>query len=55
MAAGLADHPWTMGEVLGYQMPPPAWVAPKRRGRPPTTVPPLLSQAANRPPLARAA
>lgn len=35
MAAGLADHPWTMLELLSYQIPLPAWVAPKRRGRPP--------------------
>lgn len=35
MAAGLADHPWTMRELLSYQVPLPAWVAPKRRGRPP--------------------
>ncbi len=36
MAAGLTDHPWTMAELLGYQVPLPPWVAPKRRGRPPT-------------------
>lgn len=35
MAAGLTDHPWTMTELLSYQVPLPAWVAPKRRGRPP--------------------
>jgi hypothetical protein len=35
MAAGLTDHPWTMWELLGYKVPLPAWVAPKRRGRPP--------------------
>src|SRR3972149_2471461 len=35
MAAGLTDHCWTMLELLGYQVPLPAWVAPKRRGRPP--------------------
>jgi transposase-like protein len=35
MAAGLTDHPWTMTELLSYQIPLPAWVAPKRRGRPP--------------------
>ncbi len=35
MAAGLTDHRWTMDELLHYQVPPPAWVAPKRRGRPP--------------------
>ena len=35
MAAGLADHRWSMLELLSYQVPLPAWVAPKRRGRPP--------------------
>src|SRR5262245_14998941 len=35
MAAGLTDHEWTMRELLTYQVPPPAWVLPKRRGRPP--------------------
>jgi hypothetical protein len=40
MAAGLADHPWTMPELLHYQIPLPAWVPPKRRGRPPTHAPP---------------
>lgn len=42
MAAGLTDHPWTMQELLRYQVPLPAWVPPKRRGRPPK---PLLSPA----------
>ena len=35
MAAGLTDHRWTMGELLAYHVPLPAWVAPMRRGRPP--------------------
>jgi transposase-like protein len=35
MAAGLTNHRWTMIELLHYQVPLPAWVAPKRRGRPP--------------------
>jgi transposase-like protein len=35
MAAGLTDHCWTMSELLHYQIPLSAWVAPKRRGRPP--------------------
>jgi len=35
MAAGLIDHQWTMHELLAYQVPPPPWVPPKRRGRPP--------------------
>jgi transposase-like protein len=38
MAAGLADHPWTLRDVLHYQVPLPTWVAPKRRGRPPKQV-----------------
>ena len=40
MAAGLTDHPWTMHELLRYQVPLPAWVPPKRRGRPPKAAPP---------------
>jgi transposase-like protein len=55
MAAGLADQPWTMGELLRYQVPPSAWPAPKRRGRPPKTAPPLSRPAAGPPPLAAAA
>jgi transposase-like protein len=35
IAAGLTDHRWTMQELLSYQVPLPAWVAPKRRRRPP--------------------
>lgn len=35
MAAGLTDHRWTMLGLLRYQVPLPAWVALKRRGRPP--------------------
>jgi len=43
MAAGLTDHPWSMHALLRYQVPLPAWVPPKRRGRPPkaTTLPVL--------------
>jgi hypothetical protein len=33
MAAGLTDHGWTMAQLLHYQFPLAAWVAPKRRGR----------------------
>jgi hypothetical protein len=36
MAAGLTDHRWTMQELWRFQVPLPAWVAPKRRGRPPS-------------------
>jgi transposase-like protein len=35
MAAGLTDHRWTLRELLLLRVPLPAWVAPKRRGRPP--------------------
>ncbi len=35
MAAGLTDHCWTLKEFLLYRVPPPLWVAAKRRGRPP--------------------
>ncbi len=42
MAAGLTDHCWTLKEFLLYQVPPPPWLAPRRRGRPPksTALPP---------------
>ena len=46
MAAGLTDHPWTMSELLHYQVPLPAWAPPKRRGRPPKAATlPLLAVA----------
>jgi transposase-like protein len=47
MAAGLTDHPWTLRDLLYYRVPLPAWVAPKRRGRPPKQV--------QQPPMPRAA
>ncbi len=46
MAAGLTDHPWSIHELLSYQVPLPAWVPPKRRGRPPKPArPPALAVA----------
>ena len=54
MAAGLTDHQWTVGELLHYRVPLPAWVAPKRRGRPPTAAP-AVPVATLPPPLAPAA
>ena len=36
MASGITDHVWSVRELLTFRVPPPAWVAPKRRGRPPT-------------------
>src|SRR5437763_13242164 len=38
MAAGLTDHRRTMHELLSQPIPPPPWVAPKRRGRPPKRI-----------------
>ena len=35
MAAGLTDRRWAMREWLSQPIPPPPWVPPKRRGRPP--------------------
>jgi hypothetical protein len=35
MAAGLTTTRWTVADLLGYRVPPPAWQPPKRRGRPP--------------------
>jgi len=34
MASGLTDHVWSVRELLTFRIPPPAWVALKRRGRP---------------------
>ncbi len=55
MAAGLTDHPWTLSELLGYRVPPPAWVAPRRRGRPPKQAPPSPVPATHPPALPLAA
>jgi transposase-like protein/IS1 family transposase len=44
MAAGLTDHPWGINELLSYRVAPPAWVAPKRRGRP-RKHPPAMGRA----------
>jgi transposase-like protein len=47
MAAGLTDHCWTLRDLLSYHVPPPAGVAPRRRGRPPKQArPPALAVAA---------
>jgi transposase-like protein len=47
MAAGLTDHAWSLHELLSYQVPLPAWVPPKRRGRPPNTSPSSLLAVAS--------
>jgi transposase-like protein len=38
MAAGLTDHRWAVRELLTFKVPPPHFVPPKRRGRPPKQV-----------------
>ncbi|NIO41248.1 MAG: hypothetical protein GTO41_14380 [Burkholderiales bacterium] len=35
LAAGLTDHRWSVLELLMFKVPPPSFVPPKRRGRPP--------------------
>jgi hypothetical protein len=35
IAAGLTDHRWSVEELLSFKVPPPPFVPPKRRGRPP--------------------
>jgi IS1 family transposase len=35
MAAKLTDRVWSVADVLTFRVPPPPWVEPKRRGRPP--------------------
>jgi transposase-like protein/IS1 family transposase len=47
MAAGLTDHRWSVKDVLLFQVAPPAWVEPKRRGRP------RLGASARRPYMSR--
>ena len=47
MATGLTDHFWTLRELLLLKVPLPAWVAPKRRGRPYKLKPqPVMAMAA---------
>ncbi len=49
MASGLTDHVWSMRELLSHRIPPPPWVAPKRRGRPPKAVMPVKKLVLARP------
>jgi hypothetical protein len=35
MASALTDHVWSVHELLTFRVPPPPFVPPKRRGRPP--------------------
>jgi transposase-like protein len=34
MAAAIADHCWSVRELLSYHVPPPRWTPPTQRGRP---------------------
>lgn len=43
MAAGLTDHRWSIAELLTFKVPPPPFVHPKRRGRPPKPRPALAT------------
>ncbi len=44
MAAGRTDHVWTVGQLLGYQVPPPPWQPPRRRGRPAAKIKALIQR-----------
>jgi transposase-like protein len=44
IAAGIADHRWTVNELLCFQVPPPRWRPPKRRGRPSNATRSLVAQ-----------
>jgi IS1 family transposase len=35
MASGITGHVWSISELLWWKVPPPAYVPPKKRGRPP--------------------
>jgi transposase-like protein len=35
MASGITNHIWSISELLWWKVPPPAYVPPKKRGRPP--------------------
>ena len=35
MASGITNHVWSIRELLWYKVAPPAYVPPKKRGRPP--------------------
>lgn len=43
IAAGIADHLWTVKELLSFRVPPPPWRPPRRRGRPSNVVKSLVA------------
>lgn len=38
MASGLTDHVWSVHELFTFRVPPPPFIPPKRRGRPPKSL-----------------
>lgn len=48
-ASRLTDHVWSVRELLTFRVAPPPWVAPKRRGRPPRSVMPVVKPKMARP------
>ena len=44
MAAGITEHVWTVEQLLGYQVPPPPWQPPRRRGRPAAKIKALIQR-----------
>ena len=42
MAAGMTEHAWTVEQLLCYQVPPPSWQPPPRRGRPAAKIKALI-------------
>lgn len=44
IAAGITDHLWSVEELLSFQVPPPPWQPPKRRGRPSNATNALVAQ-----------
>ena len=44
MVAGITDHVWTVEQLLGYQVPPPPWQPPRRRGRPAAKIKALIQR-----------
>lgn len=44
IAAGITDHRWSVAELLSFQVPPPRWRPPKRRGRPSKAIKALVAQ-----------
>jgi len=44
MAAGLADHRWSIEELFHFKVPLPRWVPPNRRGRPSFAMMEIINQ-----------